>query len=343
MQPEQTKKINIKELARLLSLSTATVSKALKDSYEISEQTKKKVQEAALQYNYTPNPYASSLRKKKSKTIAVVLPEVDDNYFSLAIKGIQTIAEEKGYHLLMYLSHEKLSIEKTIMDACTSGRVDGVLISISKESNTATHLNQLIAEQIPVVFFDRAMDSFEAPKVITNDYESGYEGAKILLNKGCKKPVFLSVSSNLPISNLRAEGFVNALKDSGFKKNADEQVIYCDNSDQENYNSIKKLLKSKKKPDGIVASVEHLAMQVYFACQELGLTIPDDVMVIAFSSLEIAPILNPSLSTITQPAFETGKKAAEMLFANIEKPGKVKSTETVILPTEYFERGSTRK
>lgn len=341
MQPEQMKKVNIKELARLLSLSTATVSKALKDSYEISELTKKKVQEAALKYNYTPNPYASSLRKKKSKTIAVVLPEVDDNYFSLAIKGIQAIAEEKGYHLLMYLSHEKLSIEKAIIDACTSGRVDGVLISISKESNTASHLNQLIAEQIPVVFFDRAMDDFEAPRVITNDFESGYLAAELLLEKGCKKPVFLSVSSSLPICNLRAEGFLKALSDSGFKGKVNDQLIYCDGTDTENYTQVKKLLKSKKRPDAIVGSVERLAIHAYFACQELRLTIPKDLKVVAFSSLEIAPILNPSLSTITQPAFETGKKAAEILFSNIEKPGKVKASETFILPTEYFERGST--
>lgn len=341
MQPEQMKKVNIKELARLLSLSTATVSKALKDSYEISELTKKKVQEAALKYNYTPNPYASSLRKKKSKTIAVVLPEVDDNYFSLAIKGIQAIAEEKGYHLLMYLSHEKLSIEKSIIDACTSGRVDGVLISISKESNTASHLNQLIAEQIPVVFFDRAMDDFEAPRVITNDFESGYYAANLLLEKACKKPVFLSVSSSLPICNLRAEGFLKALSDSGFKGKVNDQLIYCDGTDAENYAQVKKLLKSKKRPDAIVGSVERLAIHAYFACQELGLTIPKDLKVVAFSSLEIAPILNPSLSTITQPAFETGKKAAEILFSNIEKPGKVKASETFILPTEYFERGST--
>src|SRR5689334_12850451 len=148
-------KVNIKVLAEELQLSVSTISKALRDSYEISDETKKKVMELATRLNYIPNPYASSLRRKKSKTIAVVLPEVTDNFFSLTINGIQSIAETKKYHVLIYLSHEKYANEKTILNDCASDRVDKMLISISSETNSGDHIHKLQANNIPVVFFDR--------------------------------------------------------------------------------------------------------------------------------------------------------------------------------------------
>src|SRR3954471_8921756 len=175
------KKLNIRELAQSLQLSTSTVSKALKDSYEISSKTKQRVHEAAERLNYTPNPYASSLKKKNSKTIAVIIPEIADNFFALAIKGIQSVAEAKGYHLLIYLSHEKFINEKMIAAECGSGRVDGILISISGETTSPEHYLKLRAEKIPIVFFDREFANLDVPKVVTNDYDCGFMAAKHLL------------------------------------------------------------------------------------------------------------------------------------------------------------------
>jgi LacI family transcriptional regulator len=336
------KKINIRELAKILNISVSTVSKAFRDSYEISDVTKKRVLETAERFNYTPNPYASSLRRKKSKTIAVILPEVADNFFTLAINGIQSVAEKKNYHLLIYLSHEKFNNEKIIIDDCSSGRVDGVLMSISGETASAAHLNKLKSSNIPLVFFDRALEEFDTAKVITNDYECGALSADLLVKRGCKKPVFLSISSCLPICQKRAEGFTNALaeKDAAIKKN--HPIIYCTGKDEEEvYQQIKNLLASKNKPDGIVASVERIAMHVYKACHELNIAIPDDVKVIAFSTLETAPILAPSLTTITQPAFAIGKTAAEILFKAIEKNNYDLESEKIILPSAIIERAST--
>ncbi len=335
------KKINIKDLAKELNISVATVSKALRDSHEISEKTKFKVLEAAERLNYTPNPYASSLRKKNSKTIAVILPEVADNFFSLAINGIQAIAEKKCYHVLIYLSHDKFENEKNFVNDCTSGRVDGVLIAISSETKTAEHIQNLQDENIPVVFFDRAFEQIKAAKVITNDFECGYLSAKHLLHKGCMNPVFLSLSECLSICQKRADGFIKAIKDSGKKISTERVIIYCSKNSEQNKIQLKKLLCAKNKPDGIVASVEKLAMEVYIVCQEQNICIPSDLKVVAFSTMETAPILNPSLTTITQPAFEIGKKAAEILFKGIEKSNLAIKEQFEILPSILIERNST--
>ncbi|MDE3236112.1 MAG: LacI family DNA-binding transcriptional regulator [Bacteroidota bacterium] len=334
-------KINIKELAKYLNLSIATVSKALRDSYEISEQTKKKVLEAAEKLNYTPNPHASSLRKRKSKTIAVILPEVADNFFSLAINGIQSIAGDKGYHLLIYLSHEKFENEKAIVEECKSGRVDGVLISISSETTDAEHIKKLQAENIPVVFFDREFENIKAAKVITNDYECGQAAAEHLLKNGSKHPVFLSISSSLPICNKRAEGFSSVLINHGiFHK---DSILYCDVDTEKMRKQIKKIISKESGIDAIVTSVERVAMQVYLTCHEKNIKIPEDLKVIAFSTLETAPILSPPLTTITQPAFEIGKKAAEILFKSIEKSNYDLASDLIIIPSKLIERTSTKK
>ena len=334
-------KVNIKVLADQLQLSVSTISKALRDSYEISDETKKKVMELATQLNYIPNPYASSLRKKKSHTIAVVLPEVADNFFSLAINGIQSIAETKGYHVLIYLSHEKFANEKMIIDDCQSGRVDGVLISISSETNSADHINRLQANDIPVVFFDREQEAIETARVTTNDFECGLLAANHLLEKGCRKPAFVSISQSLPICLNRMEGFKAALREVGMPED-DMHIIYCTDNESM-YSQIKTILQDENRPDGLIASVEKIVTPVYLACHELKINIPNDIKVIAFATLDTAPILNPPLTTITQPAFEIGKAAATLLFKGIEKSTFDLSKERLVIPSVLIERESTRK
>lgn len=325
----------MKLLAQKLNLSKATVSKALHDSHEISAATKKRVKELAARLGYTPNPYASSLRRKKSKTIAVVIPEVADNFFSLALNGIQSVAEQKGYHVLICLSHEKYQIEKEILHQFLSGRVDGVLLSISGETRSGSHIQQLQENDIPVVFFDREFEKFPTAAVITNDRECGALAAKHLLEAGCKRMTFLSVSKSLPIILNRIEGFNETIGAS--------QVVYCTGNEKANLARIMKLLRNKNRPDGIVASVEKMATLVYLAAHELGISVPEDLKVIAFSTLETAPILNPALTTITQPAYDIGKTAAGLLFNGIEKKNFDLRNKRVIIPSILVERSSTKR
>jgi LacI family transcriptional regulator len=332
--------ININELAKQLNLSKGTVSKALRDSYEISQETKTKVLLLARQLHYIPNPYASSLRRKKSNTVGVVIPDVADSFFSHAVKGIESVAREKGYHVLVYLSYESVEREKAILNDFTSGRVDGVLMSVSSETHDGRHVQQMMEKKIPVVFFDRVLDDANTVKIVTNDFESSYEATNHLLQKGCYKIAYLSVSRHLNIINKRMDGYKKALCDKGFPLSYCK-VVNGSNDNEKNYALLKKILKQKNRPDGIVASVEKLTTPVYLACNDLNLRIPEDVKVVSFSNLETAAILNPSLSTVTQPAYDMGKAAATVLFKAMEKKGFQLRNEEIVIPSQLLQRAST--
>ena len=222
--------VNIRQMAKEMNLSISTISKALRDSHEISAETKRKVLEHANLLQYTPNPYASSLRRKKSNTIAIVIPEVADSYFSLAINGIEAIAREKDYHVIVYLTHENAEREASILKDLSSGRVDGVLISVSSETENFEPLKQLHARNIPIVFFDRICEEIPTATVTTNDFESGYLAAKHLIKCGCKKISYLSMGSHLSIINKRMEGYKKAIADEE-KLALKEEVIVCCNEE----------------------------------------------------------------------------------------------------------------
>lgn len=334
------KNINIKELAKELKLSVSTISKALHDSYEISDKTKQRVLETAERLNYVPNPYASSLRGRKSKNIGVVIPEVADSFFSLAINGIESVAKEKGYHVMICLTHESFENEKTILKEFQGRRVDGVLMSVSRETSQSEHISELISNGVPLIFFDRVCEDVETAKIITDDFESGYKATEHLIQQGCDRIAFLGISKSLSISNKRLEGYKQALKDYGLKADK-KNIILCNTDAKQSYPLIKKLLQQNNKPNGIVASVEKLTTPVYEVCVSLKLKIPEDVKVVCFSNLETASILNPSLTTITQPAFEIGKAAATLLFKALEKSNFDFKNESMIIPSSLIIRGST--
>jgi LacI family transcriptional regulator, galactose operon repressor len=333
--------INIRTLAKELGLSPGTVSKALKDSYEISIETKERVLALAKKLNYVPNIYASSLRKKRSKTIAVVLPEVADSFFSLAINGIESVAQKKGYHVLIYLTHENFLKEQAILNEFKSGRVDGVLISVTSETKHPQHISELRASGVPVVMFDRVFEDMEIAKVCTNDLESGRLATKHLIENGCRQMAYLSISKSLSITNRRMEGYKKALEDNKLQV-LKTNIVFCTNDGGYNYSLIKKLMQRKNRPDGILASVEKLIIAVYQVCRELHLRIPEDVKVISFSNLASATILSPSLTTITQPAFDIGEAAASLLFKSLEKSHFKIEEKNIILPSSLEARDSTK-
>jgi len=332
--------VTIRILARELQLSAATVSKALADSHEISQSTKKRVLEMAAALNYTPNPYASSLRRKKSKTIAVVLPEVADSFFSQAIDGIEAIAQDKGYHVLVCLTHERALREQAILHEMLGGRADGILISSCSETTNPSSILELQEKGVPVVFFDRVCEELDTAKVVTDDRNSAYRAADHLIRCGCQHIAFLTISENLSISHERIEGYKHALEERGIKFDR-EDIIPCTHQADDNIQLLKKILGKKDRPDGIIASVEKLAVQVYQACRELDLNIPGDVRVVGFSNLVTASLLNPSLTTITQPAFEMGRAAATLLFKALGNKSVDAAQSVLIIPSELQVRDST--
>jgi LacI family transcriptional regulator len=334
--------MNLKQLAKELNLSISTVSKALRDSHEISSKTKEAVLTKAKQFNYQVNPFASGLRKQKSKTIAVVIPEVANNFFALAINGIESIAQEKGYHVLVYLTHEDKDKEIAITKLLQNGRVDGIMLSLSGQTSDISHLQELTEKEIPLVFFDRIAEQIDCPKIITDDFNSGINATEHLIENGCKRIAFLSISNNLSISNKRKSGYLEALKNNKIKPDQ-SLLISCNGEEEKNNELIRKLLKRKKRPDGIFASVEKLAITAYEICDELKLNIPNDIKIISFSNLQTAALLNPSLTTITQPAFEIGREAAAILFKLVEKKGHNFLQEKTVLNSTLVVRNSTKK
>ena len=334
--------VDLKKLAQILNLSISTVSKALRDSYDISKETKQRVVALAEELNYQPNPHASSLRRHKSKTIAVIIPEIANNYFTLAINGIESVAQEKEYHVLIYLTHEDAAKEISFIKHLHNGRVDGVLISLSSTTTDYTYLHELQKKGLPIVFFDRVYEHLNTACITTDDYESGYKATQHLIDKGCTRITHLMISESLSIGNKRMKGYLQALKDNNIKFE-ESMIVHCTNDDEKNYTLLQKLFKSKKRPDGVFAAVERYAISCYQICSDLKLSIPTDVKVISFSNLQTAAFLNPSLTTITQPAFEIGKEAALILFKALEKKMFQLKNENIIFKSTLIERDSTRK
>ena len=334
--------INLKKLAKELNLSISTISKAFRNSYDINPKTKARILALAKELNYQPNPLASSLRTQKSKTIAVIVPEIANSFFALAINGIESIAQEEGYHVLIYLTHEDHAKEVAFTQHLQSGRVDGVLMSLSDGTKDGFHLDHLREKGIPVVFFDRIYEHGNTTKVTTNDFESGYKATQHLIEQGCKKIAHLYISKNLSIGNKRMEGYLQALKDNGLNINK-KFIVPCSNNDENNYKSIKAVLKNKDRPDGIFSSFEKLAFLSYQACEELNLSIPKDIKIISFSNMETASLLNPPLTTIIQPAFEIGKEAASVLFKALRKNSVAIPNEHTIINSVLIKRRSTER
>jgi LacI family transcriptional regulator len=331
--------VTIRMLAERLQLSTATISKALSNSHEISEETKQRVLALAAALNYVPNPYASSLRKKSSNTIAVVIPEVADSFFAEAINGIEWVAQEKGYHVLIYLTHENFGKEQAILKDFQSGRVDGVLISVTTETAAAQHGLEQLVNEIPIVFFDRVCESVTAAKITTDDATAAYKATAHLMAGGCRHIGLLSASKHLSISNRRAEGFQQALADHQLPVNS-AAITYCSNDPIATHQLLKKVFR-KQRYDGIIATTEKLATAVYEVCEDLQWRIPQDLQVVGFSNLSTARFLHPSLTTISQPAFDMGKAAAALLFKALKSSSFALQEQHQVIPSSLIIRNST--
>jgi LacI family transcriptional regulator len=331
--------VNLKLLAKELNLAVSTVSRALRDSHEISSQTKIRVRELAERLGFQPNPHASSLRQNKSKTIAVVIPEIENNFFSQVINGIESVTPNKGYHVLIYLSHEDYNKERDILQLLRNGRVDGVMISVSNTTNNLDHIDAWRQAGLPLVLFDRTVEDLDVPNIMTNDAEMAFKATEHLLRRGCRNIAYLGMAGNLSISNRRKAGYLTALEK--YKVPAPPQVIELTAKDYINREILKELFQKQPLTDGIFAAIEKFAVNTYEVCKELNLQIPHDVKVISFSNLQAAALFDPALSTIIQPAYDIGREAANILFKIIDKKMLMPYEKKMILPSQLIERAST--
>jgi len=335
--------ITIKDIARELGLSVSTVSKALSDSYEISEKTKKLVNEYAEKNNYRPNPIAKSLKQGNSKSIGIVVSTIENNFFSQVINGIESVAYSKGYNVIITQTHESYDLEVLNVKHLTFRSIDGILISLSTETNDIEHLNVLHKKGLPIVFFDRISEDIDTHKVIADNYTGAYEGTAHLIKSGYKKIAQITSSANSSITKERLGGYKKALEDNGIVLN-DNYIKYCPHGGRdlaEIKNALNDLLSMDNRPDAIFTSSDRITVTTLLLLQELKIKIPDEIALLGFTNTQLAEALNPSLSSIYQPGFEIGKTAAEMLINLIESKRPVTEFETKVLPTQLFIRNSS--
>lgn len=330
--------VNLKKLAKELNLAVSTVSRALRDSHEISQETKDRVKALAVEWGFQPNAHASSLRQNRSKTIGVIIPEIENNFFSQIINGIESIAQDKGFHVLIYLTHEDTQKERSILQLLRNGRVDGLMISLSNTTTTFEHLEAWKNANIPMVLFDRICEELDVPVITINDMDVSFKATEHLIENGCKKIAFLSLSDELSISNRRKSGYLKALQK--YNLESEQLVIECGPDNQSNDEIIRRMLRDEK-PEGVFTAIEKLAINMYEICSELKIKIPDDLKLVSFSNSPSAPLFCPSLTSIVQPAYEMGKEAASTLFRLIEKKALLGYEKKVMLRATLSKRNSS--
>ena len=330
-------KVTIKDLASLLGVHHSTVSRALRDHPDVSKDTKKRVIKLAKKINYSPNIFARNLKTNSNLAIGVIVPEIKHYFFSSVISGIDEIAHKEGYALLLSQSNENYMREKTNTNALVSNRVAGLLVSISQTTKNYSHFRSLQENGIHLVFFDRVVESIKTSKVVVDDYEGAYKATEYMIKKGYKRIGHLAGAKNILITKNRFQGYRDCLIKNGIDFN-ESLVFFGGFQEEDGIKGMKYLLGLKKGPDAILAVNDPVAFGAYEIIRSKGLKIPNDIAVIGFSNNPNSALIEPSLTTVEQPAFEIGKQAAEILFQQI----KTKSFKpiTKILKTNLIERNS---
>ena len=334
--------ITIHDIAKKLDISASTVSRALKDNPIISSVTRKKIKKAAAEMGYRPNIMAANFRTKKTNTIGVIVPLINRHFFSSVISGIEEVAYDQGFTVAISQSNDKLEKEKKIAQTLFANRVDGVILSIGMETKEIEHLQLFSNRNIPLVFFDRIVDEIESDKIIVNDFEGGYKATQHLIEQGAKNIAHIGGPLNLKIYKNRQEGYQQALTDAGLK--IKDSFIFNGNLNQDDgYNATEKLMKMEYRPDAIFCANDTTALSAIIYLQEIGIKVPDEVAIVGFSNEPFSQVVTPSISTIKQPGFLIGKKAAELIIRQINKTENKNNFETIVMPTELIIRESSRK
>lgn len=332
--------ITIKDIAKALNLSTSTVSRALRGSYEINAETKKLVLEYAEKMNYHPNPIALSLKENRSKAIGVIVPEIANNFFSQAINGIEAVAYDRGYHVVIFQSHESYERERSNIQHLVGRKVDGILISLSGQTTGVGHLHEIQNKRIPLVIFDRISNDIISSKVIADNFQGAFDATAHLIESGRKRIAHITSPSLLYTTNERLEGYKAAL--ARYNLPFDENLVrYCGFAPEEARQVIFDLIDTQE-PDAIFTASDRLALDSFAAVKAKGIRIPEEVAFIGFTNLRVAHLLDPPLSTVVQPAFEIGKTAAEILLDTIENKQNSAAIKTIKIPTEVNLRTSSK-
>ena len=337
-------KATLKQIAKELNVSVSTVSKALNDSPEISEQTKTRIKEYAKLKNYKPNIIGLNLKNRKTKTIGVIIPNILNSFYAKVFSGIEKIADEKGYNVIMCISNESLKKESHTLDMLSNGTIDGFILSISEEAQKLqqyNHFKDIINEGTPIVMFDRISDEVVCDKVIVDDFDSALNATQHLINTGCKNIALFSSIDNLSVGKLRVEGYLQALKNNNIAIN--ENLILRTDCEEDLKARIENVFETNK-IDGIFALEENDSVAALRIGLKKGYKVPEELSIIGFADGILASRrLSPSLSTLSQYGVEIGEVAANVLIKRLESKEESLPYETVVIKTQLRERESTKK
>ncbi len=334
-------KITLKDIAKELDVSVSTVSKALKNSNEISKNTKDKIKAFAKFYNYRPNTIALSLKNKRTKNIGVIIPDIVHHFFTTVFRGIEKYANQRGYNVIICVSDESHEREVINMEMLANGSIDGFILSLSAETqqkNDFRHLQELIDQGIPIVLFDRVTSEIDCDKVILNDRDIAYEAVEHFIKSGRKHVALVTTDSYFNVSESRRDGFSDALRDNGLE--VDSNLILTLPYNLDNDNLILQFFQSNT-IDAVLCVNEIFAIQCMSLIQQIGYTIPKDISIIGFTNGNLSKFSNPRLTTVAQHGDEMGEKAAKLLIDRIEHKTEGTDFITQIVKATLIKRGST--
>ncbi|GAA3726049.1 MULTISPECIES: LacI family DNA-binding transcriptional regulator [Flavobacterium] len=340
------RKITLKQIAKELDVSISTVSKSLRNSLEIGEETRLKVQAFAKFYNYKPNNIALSLKNRKTKSIGIIIPEIVHYFFSTVINGVEQVANEHGYSVVICVSDDSFDKEVLNMEMLANGSIDGFIMSLSKETQFKGdfhHITEVINQGMPVVMFDRVTNDILCDKVIIDDKSAAYEAVQSLIDNGRKKIALVTTVDYVSVGKLRTDGYEKALLDNGLPFNEDliikiEDVETCEIT-------ISQLL-HERAFDAVFAVNELFAVTIIKTANKMGLKVPEDLAVIAFTDGIISKYSTPTITTVSQSGEKMGNKAAKMLIERLEaeEDDDEEHTEnytTEVIETHLIKREST--
>jgi len=336
------KEVTIYDIALKLDLSSATVSRALKNHPAINKNTKKKIQDAAKELGYRHNTFASNLRKQKTNTIGVIVHELNSNFITSVLAGIEKITTEAGYDLI--IAHSSESFEKESANALNlfHKRVDGLIASLAFDTQGLGHYKSFSDRSIPIIFFDRVEENSESTKVIIDNYKCGYQATKHLIEQGCKRIVLVTASLKRNVYAQRHKGYTDALFDNNIPFN-ENYVLIKDLSEQCGIEAALEILKMKPLPDGAFITNDFSAAVCMQTLKEHGINIPDDIAIVGFNNDAIGKIVEPQLTTIDYPGIDMGEIAARHLINHLKGLSNINHTQTIVIRSDLVIRKSSLK
>ena len=333
--------ITIHNLASELKISASTVSRALNDNIRISEKTRKIVQQKALEMGYRPNILAANLRSKRTMTIGVVVPRIDRYFFSSAISGIEDYAWTMGFNVIISQSNDLLIKEENCVRTLYNNRVDGMIISISMQTNEDKHLRLFSDNHVPILFFDRFCPTIESDRILVDDFNSGYKITSHLIERGCRRIAHIAGPELLNIYKDRKEGYLKALEEAEIPTIKDYLEI-TGLTREEGRQAFSRLMSLSDPPDGVFCGNDTTALSALEYCRDHQLRVPEDVALVGFSDEPFSAVVTPSLSTVRQPGYDMGFLAAQKIIHRIQNSNLSIPFEQIVLPTQLIIRNSSK-